>query len=81
MRDSDFKRIDIEKLSQIPSIGGTHRLVKNCWWVVDKDGKGLKFGKASYQYNMNKNVNSGMIEKEIEGYPGVGQVFIENAWL
>jgi hypothetical protein len=79
MKDKDFTRIDIKKLSKVPEKGGLYNLIKNAWWVIDKNGKALRFKRVSYQYNINQNVNKSIIKHE--DYPGVDQVFIENAWI
>ncbi len=42
---------------------------------------GLKFRNTLHQYNQNESIGKGLVEKDIDGYPAVGQVFIENAFL
>ena len=70
MTDLDFKRIDIEKLSKPPEKGGLYNIVKNNYWLIDKNGYGLEFKNYSYQRNINKNV----CEKLIKSMFAIGTI-------
>lgn len=79
MTDLYFKRIDIEKLSKPPEKGGLYNIVKNNYWLIDKNGYGLKFKNYSYQRNINKNICEKFIGSEI--HPAVEVKFFETIYL
>jgi len=83
VKDEDFKRISVSTLIEIPSKGGTYRLIKNHWWMLDKEGMALRFKYFSYQCNSNKLIGERMIVDKADDsvYPGVKQIFLENVWL
>jgi len=79
MKDSDFKRLDMNKLSQPPKKSGLYHIIKNTYWLLDKNGCGLIYKGYSRQCNTIKEIGDRMVTSK--NHPGVENKFFETIYL
>lgn len=79
MKENDFKKVPISKLTAIPEKNGFYELRKNFYWVVTEDDCVL-FYKGSAQCNSSKAVvDKWGIDREV--FKNSRTELIENAWM
>ena len=83
MRESDFTRISKEQATSIPTKEGVYQVVKDRYWLVDKDANILILRKTSIQCSLSKEISEGMLSKllESDGHPGVAVMYLETVYL
>ena len=69
----------MNKLSQPPEKSGLYHIVKNSYWLLDKNGYSLSYKKYSRQCNTNKSIGDRMVLSE--NRPGVTNQFFETIYL
>jgi hypothetical protein len=80
MKDSDFKKVPITKLTAIPENNGFYELRKNYYWVVTEDDCVLFYKGSSPQCNSSKAVvDNWGIKRDV--FKNSRTMLIENAWM
>lgn len=78
MKESDFTKVPIEELTEVPKKCGFYELTANRWWAVTADDCLLFYRGASKQCNANKGIVERLLSSE--NHPAVKVVFLEAVW-
>ncbi len=80
MKESDFRKVPIKKLTAIPEKNGFYELRKNYYWVVTEDDCVLFYKGSSPQCNSSKAVvDKWGIKSDV--FKNSRTELIENAWM
>lgn len=80
LKDSDFKRVDVEVLKHPTDPTKKYGLYCDYWWAVDANGKALFYEGWAAQCNADENVSRMLLGRMKAGHPAVDIVQIERAW-
>jgi len=77
----DFTWFPLEVISKEPGKGGTYRLMRDYYWIVDEQNRIPVYRQHSLQCNPNKEIVESIIAGKLYMGMNVRAVFLEKAWI